>query len=558
MKEHQNHLTRVALAALLLTSQAEGIGQSPTWVAHYGSDYNLNDGFVLASDENGHIFAAGSIGPPGMDFDGHFVQGTGDLDMCLLELNDQGVAQWALGVGSDCMDLSYESGQHIVYSQITGMLTVAGNYSNDVTFGPDGSNSLTGSCPRQNAYVATYAPDGTCSWARGIHAEGTNVEDLVPMGSDIVVVGGGGGTNGVYFDGSSPVSLPWGSFMARYSSAGELIMAEHATQSGVIASAARADTDVVIGGNYSAPGSLFGVPFTTPPGRKCGLLARVSPEAELVWSITLTSDSSVGLSHVKVLPSGKIAALGYYLTNAEFATDTIEAPAGVLGRFVALFDPQGSLIWVLNSAMADVNLSYLAAGPDGSIYVQGTLTDSLRLGSLAIGAQTEADMFVVRLDSTGQCKGVLQAGSVIPASNQGSVWPFTGGVLVSNNYTSDILLGDTLVPLSAPNANDLFIAKFDSLSGYTGISTMPLEEGGLHIYANPNNGVCSIDLPSKLRLSDDLLLSVFDQTGQMVQRVPLRYTNEGVALDIRAQAKGIYHVELGDGRQRYTGTIVFE
>lgn len=558
MKEHQNHLTRVALAALLLTSPDEGSGQSPTWVAHYGSDYNLNDGFVLTSDENGHIFAAGSIGPPGMDFDGHFVQGTGDLDMCLLELNNQGVAQWALGVGSDCMDLSYESGQHIVYSPTTGKLSVAGNYSNNVTFGPGGANTLTGSCPRQNAYVATYSPDGTCSWARGIHAIGTRVDQLVPLGTEVVVFGGGGGENGVYFDGSSPATLPWGSFMARYNSAGDLVMAEHASQTCLIQSGASADSELIIGGNYEAPGTLFGVSLPGDPGQKRGFIARVTPEAEIEWSTTLTSDSVVGVKDVSVLPSGKIAALGYYRTNAEFVTDTIEAPIGVLGRFVALFNPQGSLLWVLNSAMADVNFSYLAAGPDGSIYVQGTMTDSLRLGSLAIGAQTEADMFVVRLDSTGQCKGVLQAGSVIPASNQGSVWPFTGGVLVSNNYTSDILLGDTLVPLSAPNANDLFIAKFDSLSGYTGISTMPLEEGGLHIYANPNNGVCTIDLPSKLRLSDDLLLSVFDQTGQMVQRVPLRYTNEGVALDIRAQAKGIYHVELGDGRQRYTGTIVFE
>jgi hypothetical protein len=80
----------------------------------------------------------------------------------------------------------------------------------------------------------------------------------------------------------------------------------------------------------------------------------------------------------------------------------------------------------------------------------------------------------------------------------------------------------------------------------------------LHIYANPNNGLCTIDLPEELRLTDDLMLSVFDNTGQLVQRVPLRYNEQGVRLDIRAQARGIYHVELGDGQQRYTGTIVFE
>ena len=64
--------------------------------------------------------------------------------------------------------------------------------------------------------------------------------------------------------------------------------------------------------------------------------------------------------------------------------------------------------------------------------------------------------------------------------------------------------------------------------------------------------------PAALQLTDDLMLTIVGQTGQVVQRIPLRYTPEGVAIDIRAQSKGIYHVELGDGRQRYTGTIVFE
>jgi hypothetical protein len=96
------------------------------------------------------------------------------------------------------------------------------------------------------------------------------------------------------------------------------------------------------------------------------------------------------------------------------------------------------------------------------------------------------------------------------------------------------------------------------LSGFSGVQQMPLVDQGLHIYANPNNGLCTIDLPDALRPTNDLMLSIYDQQGQLVQRAPLTFLEDGIRLDIRAQAKGIYHVELGDGRQRYTGTIVFE
>jgi hypothetical protein len=124
-------------------------------------------------------------------------------------------------------------------------------------------------------------------------------------------------------------------------------------------------------------------------------------------------------------------------------------------------------------------------------------------------------------------------------------------------------MGTTTVPYPV-GSNELYrtfliIGKLDSLSGFTGISTMPLQpEGGLHIYANPNKGTCTIDLPDQLQLTPGLVLSIVDQNGHLVQRVPVVYSTQGVAIDIRAQAQGIYHVELSDGRQRYTGRIVFE
>lgn len=91
-----------------------------------------------------------------------------------------------------------------------------------------------------------------------------------------------------------------------------------------------------------------------------------------------------------------------------------------------------------------------------------------------------------------------------------------------------------------------------------GIAEQGLGRGAIRAMPNPNNGQCTIDLPMSLRASDGLVLSVHDITGQLVQRMPLVFNAQGVKLDLRARAKGVYHVELTDGQQRYTGTIVFE
>ena len=85
-----------------------------------------------------------------------------------------------------------------------------------------------------------------------------------------------------------------------------------------------------------------------------------------------------------------------------------------------------------------------------------------------------------------------------------------------------------------------------------------LQTGTLRMAPNPTNGLCTIDLPQSLRATDGLVLSVYDNTGVLVQRTPLEFREQGVKLDVRAQAKGVYHVELSDGQQRYSGSIVFE
>ena len=59
-------------------------------------------------------------------------------------------------------------------------------------------------------------------------------------------------------------------------------------------------------------------------------------------------------------------------------------------------------------------------------------------------------------------------------------------------------------------------------------------------------------------MTNNLVLSVYDNTGQLVQRTPLGNNGGTIQLDISAQPQGVYHVELSDGDQRYAGSIVFE
>ena len=221
----------------------------------------------------------------------------------------------------------------------------------------------------------------------------------------------------------------------------------------------------------------------------------------------------------------------------------------------------GALQWV--RTLDSENTTYFGQQFDtdalGNVYLQGSFYESLAIGGAVLTANTSEQGFLVKLDTEGVCRAAWDFGKVGGA--WGGVVAAEDGLYFSCTYDSVFHFADrTITPQVIQGGyNSIFVAHLDSLSGFTGVQA--LTGGGaqtLHIYANPNNGICTLELPESLQPTQDLLLSVYDNTGQLVQRAPLQFSANGVLLDIRAQARGVYHVELGDGQQRYTGTIVFE
>jgi hypothetical protein len=199
-----------------------------------------------------------------------------------------------------------------------------------------------------------------------------------------------------------------------------------------------------------------------------------------------------------------------------------------------------------------VSLNLVVEGT-ASLCLFGTYTDTVMVGPMQALPAGESSSFLARFDTLGNCLSAFYFGPSY--ADPGSIALSADDLLLSAEYSGNVPFG----PVTLPAENSVMLAKLDTLTGYTGIGRAGvLLEEELLIYANPNNGLCTVQLPTHLRFTNGLLLSIFDQTGQLVQRVPVTLGNAGVQVDIRAEAKGIYHVELGDGQQRYTGRIVFE
>ena len=178
--------------------------------------------------------------------------------------------------------------------------------------------------------------------------------------------------------------------------------------------------------------------------------------------------------------------------------DTLHGASGRLSYFIASLNSSGTLEWATPiSSPTYVGLTFdIAIGPDDGIYALGYFQNELAIGSTSISAASTKHGFVARFDTTGACTAAWHFGHA--AFPTGSVLPTDHGVFVSSVYDSTMVFANMEVPAYQEGTPNFFVAKLDAIEGYTGTHSMVPLDSQLHIYANPNNGLCTIELPQGL------------------------------------------------------------
>lgn len=550
---------RLGLALILCGASVAATAQNIIWHNHYGDEGHnaLNAGMMLAGDGTGNVYATGRVGAPSMDLDGNVIDVVGGDDILIARIDSLGQAQWALRFGGECEPSAAEMGELITYDAYNDRLLIGGIYSSNATFG---DFELPGGCDNElDMFIAAVDTSGDCLWASGSRGRSVRAAAILANDdSEVLVFGKSTGPGQTTFMGSPDIVFTPGSFLATYNDTGNIVSVIPTIWNGTIRKVEWSGIHWLMCGQLIALDTLFDEPFeATTPGSD-GFLALSATDGSNIWLTQVRADSAAAVFHCKTSSTGLILTVGSFYGDGYFGNDTVSGTPSVRTFFYAAYESDGTLRWVHTidgpglGRIQDLELS-----AQDEIHLMGQFSGTIELGGAGVDAVTSQDIFMAKLDTVGDCSAILHMGHTTLTSG-GSMITDNEGVVASFGYDSTMVIGPTVVPASVEGLADLFIARFDSISGFTGLGHAMIVEEELVIYANPNNGLCTIDLPNKLMLTSNLLLSIYSQNGQLVQRVPLQQTTGGIKLDIRAQAKGVYHVELGDGIQRYTGRIVFE
>ena len=550
-----------SIAYVLFIIQAYAAnGQQLQWFTSYGSVLANSEGrnLMVLPRGNGELFGIGMAGGTTWDLDGNQVSVSGDSDVLLFELDEQGEALWAATDGGNCEDPDPwdDTPRAALSDTLTGTLVVAGDYSGNATFAGSG---LSGWCAYRNMFISAYGANGSGLWAS--RATGPNIvaNDLLSGPDDNIHVFGKAIDGPATFHATSDVVIEPGGFHATYGNDGSLVQAEQILTTGEVQDAVRYGTDFVLCGKFTGEDTLWLSPLAPAAPLTSGFLCRTSGTSSIAWSVVCGSSSWAEFIDCVGLSNGDIAVAGYFMEDVFIGEDTLLASgASSYDRFIGRFSPSGSLLWLRRvSSPQFFVIRSLVADSDGGFYMHGTVSTSLAIGNATVACTTSRDQFVARVDENGMWVGSLFLGRSGFSTLTG-LHVVGDDIFVSGSFDSTMVIGSESFEPMHMNWPDLFVAKFNGLAPVNSVQSIGLLDDELHIYANPSSGVCTMDLPASIVTGDPYTLTIFDALGAVVQRVPLTIQEDRIRLDISAEAKGMYHVELVDGKRRYSGTIVFQ
>ena len=167
---------------------------------------------------------------------------------------------------------------------------------------------------------------------------------------------------------------------------------------------------------------------------------------------------------ISVLADGSSIVTGYFKDTATFGSTTLTS-AGSDDVFVAKLDASGTYEWATQAGGTSNDSGYgVSVLADGSSIVTGIFQDTATFGSTTLTSAGSNDVFVAKLDASGTYEWVKQAGGTRNDNARGVSVLADGSSIVTGFFEGTATFGSTT--FTSAGSNDVFVAKLDASGDY--------------------------------------------------------------------------------------------
>ncbi len=179
---------------------------------------------------------------------------------------------------------------------------------------------------------------------------------------------------------------------------------------------------------------------------------------------------------VTVDGNGDITVAGTFSGSADIGAGAVTSK-GMADAFVIRYTREGSVVWAkIYGSTGDDRATEIGSDAAGNLYVAGTFEGSIDLGSGLVTSQGGQDIFLLKLDPSGdtvwsKSLGGGGAGSSIPFHRDLSLAVGAAGdVTIADSFLDPVHLGAVVLNATGPNAagagSDFFVARLDAAGNH--------------------------------------------------------------------------------------------
>ncbi|MCB9641302.1 MAG: SBBP repeat-containing protein [Myxococcales bacterium] len=386
-------------------------------------------------------------------------------DDCDGQIDTGSCATWAASFGGKEGDTGYG-----IAAAPDGSIYITGSFSSSVTFGSTTLNAQG----ENDAYVAKLDATGKTLWVSAIGGTGNDVGRAVATDAsgNVYVLG--------FFEGSislGAITLTSKGgknlFVAKMDDTGKLLWASTAggATGGVEPQSIAVDKDgnAYIAGSFEES-ATFGSTNLTSKGGIDIFVAKLDASGQFMWASSAGGPDSEEAFAITVDASGNSYITGYFQGTAVFGPVSAKSD-DYTNAFFAKLDASGQFVWASNTTQ-----SWYAAGKgirvdaSGNVYATGYFEGQAGFGLKGIRSDYGTDIFVTKLNPTGQYQWTTSVSGYANASGKGLEIDSAGNLYLTGSFVDVIKFGNATV--TAVGNLDIFVAKISSSGTFTAAKSM--------------------------------------------------------------------------------------
>jgi hypothetical protein len=510
-----------------------------------------NDYGTITSDAEGNVYLTGDYTAPQGIFGNDTLQTLGTTPYMFCKIDNNGNFVWVKGITTlnqlsasnlKCFTASNDSYDGVYF---------CGIFAGDVLF-----DTVHIQAYNDQIFLANFTLGGSCRWVREFGSHNSNNDNPwcldIDKNGNAVVCG--------YLPDTAmlgPFTIPRGVFIAKINPQGDFIfakkIADYSMLDGIYIKNVKwlNQGDFILYGRLEANDSAYLENVLLTGHGNDMILAKYSSYGELKW-VKIYGDGVVPTSASND-SSDALYLAGLQLTyELHIGSITLTQPSMIyLQTYFVKIDSSGSPIWGFNTqSQKQVLVQKIISDKEGYCYFTGRIEAPVQIGSCTIYPVSSRDMFLARINSSGDCIGAVNTGT---ADGLSVAMDASGNPIVAGQFEQTVNFGN--YPVTSMGAKDIFIAKCDAITAIP--ESKQSISNGLVIYANPTTGKCNITIPDEFMNEKNLTLRIYDSKGKLIQSAPIEISDGRISLNISAQAEGIYQAMLSDGKRVYSGKIIF-